>query len=174
MLVYAQYRQGNRDTLRRPGGQVACPSSCREKQVELEFEPAYPTGSGDRVVSCPGTIPTESSSLAPRLSWQPAPWGPHSQHGTGHAQLGAAFCPPRCPSADLISSQGHEQGVEGRGQRCENLGDGDRVNRQLWDAGYQNLDQNSSTRRPQGTHRSRGGCRSVTWSGRAGPRPPPP
>ncbi|XP_058564837.1 RAS guanyl-releasing protein 4 isoform X3 [Neofelis nebulosa] len=66
-----------------------------------------------------------------RLSWQPAPWGPRSQHGTGHAQLGAAFRPPRCPPADLISSQGHEQRVEGGGQRRAGLEDGGRVSRQV-------------------------------------------
>lgn len=113
-------------------------------------------GSGGWAVHCPGAILT-SSPPAPRLSWQPVPRGPHSQHGAGHAQLGAAFCPPCCPSADLISSQGREQWVEGRGRRHENLGRGDRVSRRVW-----HVDNRALTRaHVPGGHREQAGTEAA-------------
>lgn len=86
----------------------------------MGFEPGGLTSSGDW-----SPLPRGYFNRAPfstsRFGWQPASRGSHSQHGTGHAQLGAAFCPPCYPSADLISSQGHEQWLEGRGQKHESL-----------------------------------------------------
>lgn len=154
------------------GGQAACPNSCREKEGELEFEQVNPRGSGDRAVSCPGPIPTLSPLLLPLDSTGNLRRGDHILNMV--LAMHSWVLPSTHLAARLLTlyppkAMSRAWRVEGRDPRVG--GDGDRVNRQAWDAGYQSLDQNSSTRRPQGTHRNRGGSRSVTCSGRAGPRP---